>query len=165
MVLQPVPGAGATLPGDPAVGHAADGKAVAAVGAELQGGIDQLVEIAGQPGAIAVLGQGYEGLPIGWLADLKPMGGPALPLHLQHHGRQGKKTVVAIEVAGAHGQLRGHELVVNPQGFSDPARQVHLPARRTQAPDRAGPASAEHLKTFQMAHVVADQVGAGGPGG
>ena len=47
MALQPIAGAGATLPGDPAVGHAGDGKAIAAVGPQLQGGVDQLVEIAG----------------------------------------------------------------------------------------------------------------------
>ena len=73
--------------------------------------------------------------------------------------------MVAIEVAGAHGEFRGHQLVADLQRCSGPASQVHLPAGRAQAPDRAGPASAEHLQALQMAHVVANQVGARGPGG
>ena len=40
MALQPVTGVGAALPGDPAVGDARDGKAVAAVGPQLQGGVN-----------------------------------------------------------------------------------------------------------------------------
>ena len=99
------------------------------------------------------------------MADLQPVGRPALALHLQHHRRQGKKAVVAIEMASAHGELRSQDPVTDPQRLPNPASQVQLPTGRSQAPDRAGLVAAQHLQALEMAHVVADQIGARGPGG
>ena len=151
-------------PGDPPVGDATHLEVQAAVGARLDGGVHQLIEIAGDPAPLGVLRQGHEGRPALRQLHLDPVGRPPFPLHLQHHGRQGQKGVLLIHVAGAHRQLGGH----HPVGHGDRTRlgvAVQLPAGGGAAAQGQAGARLHHLEGLQLADVIADQVGARRPGG
>lgn len=86
---------------------------------------------------------------------------PALALHLERHTGQGEKAVIGVEVAGAHRKLGGQDAPAHLQGLALPATQ--LPAGRFEPLHRQRFFALPHLKILQGAHIVADQIGAGGP--
>ena len=98
---------------------------------------------------------------------------PALAFHLQHHRRQGQKAMGAVEMAGAHRELGGLNRVANRDRlalgwhFRRPVLRTgaqHAPLGRCQPLQQQRPAALAHLQPLQMAHVVANQIGAGSPG-
>ena len=93
--------------------------------------------------------------------QLQAMGTPALPFHLQGDASQGQKAMVGIEVAGAHRKIGGQDAPAHLQRGVSGAAQ--LPAGRLQPLHGQPLLSLPYLKVFEGPHVVADQVGAGGP--
>jgi hypothetical protein len=94
--------------------------------------------------------------------ELKPVGLPAFPLDLNGNGRQGQEAMVRREMAGPHAELGGYQLVVNLQGFK--VLEPNLPARGTGATVLQGDPLLGYPQTFQLAHIVANEIGAWGPG-
>jgi hypothetical protein len=93
------------------------GNAILGVGTNLDRTVDQGVEVGSAPGAVALAGQGHEGLPAVRQTQHQGVGLPALPLHQQGHPGQGEEAMVWAEMAGAHRQLGGEDAPVNPQRF------------------------------------------------
>ena len=154
------------------MGHASDAEGVGAVRPDLDRRVQKLVQIAGQPATLGTslgttagidLRQGHEGLPPGRQLEPQAVGRPALPLQLQGHRCQGQKAVVAVEVAGAHRELRGKHRVADLEGLK--AGQLQLPAAGTGTPGLKAAAGLSHRQRLQLADVIPDQVGAWGPGG
>jgi hypothetical protein len=70
--------------------------------------------------------------------------------------------MVRREMAGPHAELGGDHLVVNLQGLK--VLKLHLPARGTGATELQGDPLLAHPQAFQLAHIVANEIGARRPG-
>ena len=133
------------------------------MGPSLDRAVHKGVEVLGPPGAIRLLRQGHERKPALGQVQHQLMGAPALPLHLQHHPSQGQEAMVTAQVAGAHAQLSGQHPPVDLQGLKGGEGQA--PGRHLQAPGAEALATLVNLQPLQGADVVANQIGAGRPGG
>jgi hypothetical protein len=56
---------------------------------------------------------------LGWQLTGELMGLPALALKLKHHGGEGEKAVVLVEMTGPNGELRGHHPVPDADGLME----------------------------------------------
>jgi hypothetical protein len=94
--------------------------------------------------------------------ELKPVGIPAFPFDLNGNGRQSQEAMVGREMAGPYAELGSYQLVVNLQGLK--VLKLNLPARGTGAAVFQGHPLLGNPQAFQLAHIVANEIGAGGPG-
>ena len=76
----------------------------------------------------------------------------------------GSEAVVLVEVTGAHGELRRQHPVTDPQ-LRSVRINSDLPTGWTQTLQWQQRVALLHLEGFEMADVIADQIGAGGPAG
>ena len=150
-------------PAHPAVGDARHREGMLPVGARLNGTVHQLVEVGGQPHTILALGQGHEGAPVRRQAEAQLVGLPAQSLHRHGHGSQAEKTVLGGEVAGAHREFAGHQPVAEGHGLE--GWQLRLPGGHAGSLERNGLAALAEGHALKLTHIVADQIGAGGPAG
>jgi len=145
------------------MGHPRHCEGVLVQGAGLHRAVDQLVEITGSPLVRPAAGQGHKALPTLRQRQAELMGRPALPLHRQGHGGQGQEAVLIAELAGAHRELGG----LDPVGHHHRLQgwELQLPARHPRAAGQQLAFALVHRQAFQLAHVIANQVGARRPGG
>jgi hypothetical protein len=150
-------------PAHPAVGNGCHRKEVLPMGTHFDGTVDEGIEICSLPELWPHLGQAEKGIPSFRKQQLQPMGSPPGPFDLQGDPSQGKKTVLAVQVAGADRELSGLN------GVADLDRiqllKLEEPAGGCQSSGGQKMGALPDLKTLKGANVVPDQIGARRPAG
>jgi len=150
-------------PADPAVGHTGDRKPMARMGPDLDRAVDQLIQMLGQPTAIAVGWQRHKPLPTRRQLQQQAVGRPALTVDLQDDRRQRQKALLIVEVGRAHRQLGGLQRIG--QGHRLQRGQHNLPTKRCHPSRSQRLALLLDLQAFELAHILTQQVRARGPAG
>jgi hypothetical protein len=127
------------------------------MGTHLDGTVDEGIEMSSPPELCPHLGKTEKGIPSLRKQQLQVMGRPSGPFDFQGDASQGKKTVLAVQVAGAHRKLRGLDGVAHLDLIQ--LLEVEEPAGGCESSGGQRMGALPDLQALKGANIIPDQIG------